>query len=217
MAPGPRVLRGAQAQTFRGVAIDADLSLLAGAARPAAALTPAELEQAASQAREAAARAGYEDGFAAGQRDAAAAAEQIAAGAAQAVNHAIGALEHAAAQLLHSEAPGLADVEGVIVRTAVAIAEAVVGRELRALDDPAREAIARALQLAPDRIDAVARINPADAATLHDITDLAADRAVTVVADDTVERGGCVLDVGPCRVDAQIGPAIRRVREALGQ
>ncbi len=36
-----------------------------------------------------------------------------------------------------------------------------------------------------------------------------------VLADPTVERGGCILDVGPARVDAQLSAAVARVRAEL--
>jgi hypothetical protein len=35
------------------------------------------------------------------------------------------------------------------------------------------------------------------------------------VADHTVERSGAIADAGSCRIDAQIGSALTRVREAL--
>ena len=38
---------------------------------------------------------------------------------------------------------------------------------------------------------------------------------ITVVADPTVERGGCVMTAGPTRIDAQIQPALDRVRQIL--
>ena len=47
------------------------------------------------------------------------------------------------------------------------------------------------------------------------IPDLAQYRPVEIVADHGIERGGCVLEVGACSVDAQITPALARVREVL--
>ena len=34
------------------------------------------------------------------------------------------------------------------------------------------------------------------------------------VGDRAVEPGGCIVDVGECRIDAQIGTAIERLRSA---
>ena len=38
---------------------------------------------------------------------------------------------------------------------------------------------------------------------------------VEVVADVRVAPGGCVLEVGDCRIDAQIAPALDRLRQTL--
>jgi flagellar biosynthesis/type III secretory pathway protein FliH len=35
------------------------------------------------------------------------------------------------------------------------------------------------------------------------------------VADPTIEPGGCILESGSTRVDAQLGPALRRAKQAL--
>lgn len=208
-----RVLRGAAAAKIRGASLDADLSLL----RPIMPLTQtaADVEDATRALREEASRVGYEDGYAAGRTRALAdAREQLDAIAATAQS-VLGALEEAAAALAARQASPVADVEHTVSTMAVQIAEAILGRELRATDTPARDAVQRALQLAPERADAAVRLHPDDLAALSDIAELAPDRAVTLVADPTVERGGCVLDVGPCRIDAQIAPALRRVREVL--
>ena len=208
-----RVLRGAAAAKIRGAALDADLSLL----RPIMpmAQTAADVEEATRAMREEASRVGYEDGYTAGRTRAMAdAREQLDAIGATAET-VLRSLDAAAADLAARQAGVVADVEQTIAAMAVQIAEAILDRELRACDAPARDAVRRALQMAPERADAVARVHPDDLASLGDLTTLTADRTVSVVADPTIERGGCILDVGPCRIDAQIGPALRRVREVL--
>jgi flagellar assembly protein FliH len=57
---------------------------------------------------------------------------------------------------------------------------------------------------------AVARLHPSDAAVLAE-----AEAGVTIIADPAVEPGGCILEVGESRIDAQLGPALDRVRAAL--
>ena len=42
------------------------------------------------------------------------------------------------------------------------------------------------------------------------------DQTAEIVADPTVEPGGCIVDVDACSIDAQIGSAIERMRAALG-
>lgn len=207
-----RVLRGAAAAGIPGAALDADLALL----RPLTHLSAADAEAAAEAIRAEAGRVGYEDGFAAGQAAGMAAGSAQTAAAVARLESALNAAETAAVALAQREAAGVAEVEQHIATMALAIAEAILGRELSAVDAPARSALVRALQLAPKRVDVVARVHPEDADSIGDISTLAADRAVTVIADPAVERGGCVVAAGPCSIDAQIGPALQRVREVLG-
>lgn len=123
---------------------------------------------------------------------------------------------HAAIEDLHRrDAVGLAQLAEETVDLALAIATAVLGRELDTAVDPGRDALVRALAMAPDRGDAVARLHPDDLARLGTIDDATGGRDVQLVADHRVERGGCVLDVGAARIDAQMGPAIERVRAEL--
>ena len=68
----------------------------------------------------------------------------------------------------------------------------------------------RALALAPAG-DAVVRLHPDDIATAGG--DFARD--LTILADPTVEPGGCIVEIGACTIDAQISTALDRVREAL--
>lgn len=212
--PRTRVLRGAAAAAIRGVSMDADLSLLSPF--NAGVVTSAEqAEEAARVIRQEASRVGYEDGYAAGV---AAAADQTRAqqiDAAARIEAALAALEAAAADLAARQQIVVADVERDVAQVATSVAEAILRRELAVCDAPARDAMVRALQLAPPRVDAVARLHPDDAATVGSLAPIAHDRDVTVIADGSVERGGCVLEVGPCRIDAQITPALARVREVL--
>ena len=54
-----------------------------------------------------------------------------------------------------------------------------------------------------------------DLLEVPELTALVPDRQVRVVPDEGVEPGGCVVDAGPCHVDAQIGPALARARQLL--
>ena len=213
--PRTRILRGAAASRIRGVSMDADLSLLRPILPPSAQTVQAA-EDAARALREEASRVGYEDGYAAGRararEDAAAELSTLSAG----VVSALDAVESAAAALTARSAAEVADAERHVIALAVQIAETILGRELDTCDAPARDALTRALQLAPPRTDATARLHPDDLTTMGDLEALRGDRTVTLVADPAVERGGCVLDVGPCRIDAQVGPALARVRKELG-
>lgn len=212
-----RVLRGAAAAGVRGALLGADLTLLAARQPIPASVEPPSQDPAevARVAREEAARTGYLEGFTAGQQDAVLAAHAHAAAAAESTAAALQALDSATAALHERQSIAIADVEQQIVDMALAIAEAVVQRELATSAAPGRDALLRALALAPQRVDAVVRIHPEDLASVGDLTTLTAEREITLIADAAVERGGCVLDAGHCRIDAQISPAMTRVREAL--
>lgn len=166
-----------------------------------------------------------EDGYAAGYQsglDAARAeidleiAEHRAA--AERLVLAAAALERAARDLDARDRLDLARVEHEMFCVGVEIAVELVGRELAALDEPVREAIARAFALAPTRGQPVVRVHPDDLATALEAIDadlIGPSEATTVAPDPTVERGGCIVDVGDCRVDVQLGPAIDRLRTAV--
>lgn len=161
--------------------------------------------------------AGYQAGLDAAAQDVArevaehrAAAERLSAAAA--------ALEAAARALSARDALALDELTGEAFLIGVELATELVGRELRAMDEPVREAIRRAVTLLPERGAPVVRVHPDDLATA---TEAAAAELVTwhgdvtVVPDAGVERGGCVVEVGDCRIDAQLAPAIERLRTAL--
>lgn len=210
-----RVLRGPAVAGVRGVALDADLSLL----RPLIPMTPAaaaDAEAATESIRAEASRVGYEDGFTAGQAAGIAEGQALTAAALARLESALLAVEAAAGDLTVRQAGVVADVERHVATMAVQIAEAIIGRELAALEAPAYDALVRALELAPKGVDVLARVNPADAAAIGDIRSLTAERSVTIIADGAVEPGGCIVDAGACRIDAQITPALQRVREVLG-
>lgn len=127
------------------------------------------------------------------------------------------AVEDAHRQLLAADRIELEEIEADVIELALTLATELVGRELRATDQPVRDALARAMQFVPERRTPVAVVHPDDAAVAAEI--LGADPhwrgTVEIVADARIEPGGCVLEIGECHVDGQIGPAIERMRDAL--
>jgi flagellar assembly protein FliH len=172
-------------------------------------------------------RSGMAEGLAAGR--AAMAAESLAATAR--LDSLARALGDAADDLRRRQALELTELEDILARTAVDLASAIIGRELQVSASPGADALARALALVPAGSMAVARLHPADAAVLAEAEAGAATGAVaggypaapgsgtpasvTIIADPAVEPGGCILEVGESRIDAQLGPALDRVRAAL--
>jgi flagellar assembly protein FliH len=93
----------------------------------------------------------------------------------------------------------------------------LVGADLALREEPARSAVARALRVAPAHTDLVVRLNPHAAIAAWELESLAPGRRLRVVEDDSVEETGCLLEVGSATIDAQIGPALARLRETLAR
>ncbi|MBM6401462.1 FliH/SctL family protein [Phycicoccus sonneratiae] len=113
----------------------------------------------------------------------------------------------------------LRDATDTAARLAVDIAEALVGHHLEVDGCAARDAVARALVEVPRGGTVLVRVHPDDAALLVDDEDslgaLVPTATLELVADPTVERGGCLADIGDRTVDARLSTALARVREVL--
>jgi len=201
-----------RARVLRGVALTRAFSPL-DAELPGPAAIPDPLATAAEERR------GYDDGYARGRAEglaagrAAAAAESAAASAR--LEAAGRSLAAAAEDLRRRQALELTGLEDSLARTAVDLAAAIVGRELEVAASPGADALARALALVPAGSVAVARLHPSDVAALGDEPFGDSPGALTLIPDPAVEPGGCILEVGDSRIDAQLGPALDRVRAAL--
>ena len=127
------------------------------------------------------------------------------------------ALRRAVDELERRDGDTIEGVQEQAVMFAVSLAEELVGRELRSCDDLAIAAVERAMTLTPDRGEVVLRLNAADLTVVQEFTDAVPSVAgrVVLVADVAVERGGCIAVVGPLRIDAQLTPALDRVRAQL--
>ena len=166
-----------------------------------------EVDPAVAAAEE---RRGYDEGYRAGM------AEALAAMAAESAAHLprlealIRSLDESAADLRRRQALELAGLEDALARTAVDLASAIIGRELQVAASPGTDALARAMGLVPAGATARARLHPADAELVTETP-----TGVTIIPDPAVEPGGCILEVGDSRIDAQLGSALDRVRAAL--
>src|SRR4051812_43509589 len=145
-----RVLTG---QQVVGTAVAADLGAVASRAARAIVVSP-ELVEYAKQEGDS---AGFEESQAAGDAESITQAQRhtgLLAGLVQ-------RLGEAADGLLTRETTARHQIEDELVATAFQIAEALVGHELATNEDRGRDALARALALAPERGLVVARLNPA--------------------------------------------------------
>jgi flagellar assembly protein FliH len=104
------------------------------------------------------------------------------------------------------------------VELGLAVAEAILGRELLVAADPGRDALERALRVTPP-LDGVIRVHlhPEDADLLDlDRLPFADARSVVVVPDPTLGRGDCRVATEQGDVDATVAAALDRVRAVLG-
>ncbi len=161
---------------------------------------------------EAARAEAYRQGHAAAVAEIAASAEGERRARLNQLAEAITVAARSVAEQRHASV-SVAEVE--VVELAMELAEAVVQRELAVSRSAATDALERALGLVPSGEDLVVRLNPDDVIDPADLQVLVPDRRVLVVADAGVEIGGCVVDAGPCHVDAQIGPALARARAMI--
>lgn len=227
----PTVLRDLPAGTVAGPALRGDFrsgqwTRLGGSSVVGDTVTETALHDLAERTRAAARAQGYSVGWAEGCRAAGAKAQRQAEDLARSEEQqarrredeqrcAVDALESAIASSRTAFAGTAAALEERIVDIALQVAEAVIGRELSSTDDPGREALERALTVAPVGSAVTVRMHPADRAALG--PDVLDGRAVTVVDDSSLQRGDAIAETDHTVVDACIASALDRVREVLSR
>jgi flagellar assembly protein FliH len=154
------------------------------------------------------------EGYEAGQRDALARAGDIER---QRLHELASAVGDTARAINAERAAAVNVAENDVLELALQLAAVIVGRELELGGAPWRDAIRRALQLAPAETEVRLRLHPQDAASAQADDELTAHLSpmVRIVADPMVERSGAIAEAGSCRIDGQISSALERVREAL--
>ncbi|WP_205862927.1 FliH/SctL family protein [Planosporangium thailandense] len=184
----------------------------------------------ASRLRAEAHAAGYAAGWAQGRQQAELIAEavrrEIAAEARDAaeaqsarVEQALIAISRAVADLEQRMVPVVDHLENLVVETAFILAEAVLGRELTCAEQPGRDALARALALAPTGCPVTVRLHPTDHETVTGGQPGPVEiegRTVTLLADPGLQPGDAVAECDATTIDARIAPALARAREVLG-
>ena len=156
---------------------------------------------------------GRDEGYAAAMAELAAAE---AAGRAAQLRRIADAVAAAAEQVGQARRELVELGAGEAAELAWQLAESVLQREL-AVGRPVLDAVTRALQLVPEDEDLIIRLHPDDTIDAAELAVMVPEATVRVVADPKVEPGGCVIVAGPCRIDAQIGPAMERARAVLAE
>jgi flagellar assembly protein FliH len=178
--------------------------------------------------RAAALAAGYAEGWALGQQQALAAAEAEAerraeqqaamdAAARMRCDSAVAALAQAATQLHQRELPVLDEVGETVLEAALALAAAVLDRELQGLDDTALLALRRSVAPLPGQGPVRVRLSPADHAELTQRLPRPSweGRELDLAADPSLRPGEAVAEADGAVVDGSIASALDRARATL--
>jgi flagellar assembly protein FliH len=195
------------------------------------AAVPARLVE---QARVDARAVGYAQGWSQGLREAAESqATQVAAteaqerllltGHQQRLAAALQALHAAAAQLEQQSVAVTNEISDQILSSAVELAQALLGRELRDPAVAAPAALARILQLAPANEPVTVWLSPADHETLTGAhaTELVATvqgvtgRSISFEVDSALQPGDALGRCGCTTIDARLAEGVDRLRKYL--
>ncbi|GEM_PF-3658608 len=111
--------------------------------------------------------------------------------------------------------------EASLVELALTIARHVVQAELRTNRGLVVTAVQHGLQALEHQASAVVRAHPSEAAYLRqECPDLFGDLAaghITLVPDERIETGGCVIEAGAARIDCQKRTVLAAVEQAFAE
>ncbi|MGE3316914.1 MAG: FliH/SctL family protein [Planctomycetaceae bacterium] len=182
--------------------------------------TRSMLESAAAEADEIRRKA-HQEGLMAGRREgmnqADAQISQVATRSAdEKLRTALPALQQAAYMLRQERDRWLAAWDQAAVRLSTAVAEKLIRSELSNRPELAKGMLAAALELAVGSPQIRVRLNPVDHTSLgvgaEDVVRaLAGCGQATLVVDETVTQGGCVIDTDHGQIDARIETQLERI------
>jgi flagellar assembly protein FliH len=128
------------------------------------------------------------------------------------LHDAITALEHARSELERQDAISMRDAERKAVELAYELCETILEREV-SREGAVLESLERGVALLASREPSVVRCHEDDVETIRGSLP---SGSVRIIPDDSVSRGGCIIEAGAARVDARWESALERVRESLG-
>ena len=125
------------------------------------------------------------------------------------------AIEGAARELARSHAAMVEEARREVAEVAFELARLIIDRELTIAENPGVDAVARALDLVEEGERLTIRMNPDELLDPSDIPVPVAGCEVTVVADQSISRGSCIIEGEAFHIDASIDSALERVRTVL--
>lgn len=154
----------------------------------------------------------WREGHAAGLR------EGLAAGEVP-VRDALAALRGAAESLQAVQAAFVSALEEQLAALAVVVAQQLVQREIQSDPSIVRDLVRQAVELVPADGGIEVRLHPDDLASLQGQLDLYAASGQRIEirwrADDSVERGGYLIDTPQRMVDGRVDPVLRALYERI--
>lgn len=158
--------------------------------------------------------AGYAEGLERGRAEAEDEAAERRRAAEASLGHAYWALLQATARAQAAWDRSQQELESLAIELAMAIAEAVVGRELASVDSLGADALRRALAEGRPRARAIVRLNPDDLAELPASVRKEAE-GLELVGDTELAQGDCVVETAEVTIDARIAAQLARAAAVL--
>lgn len=145
---------------------------------------------------------------------------QVLKDSGQRIGQLLEALQSSLSQLEAGKRRLLAESETGMIRLAIEIARRVCKRVVLNAPESALANAEKLIELIRHHHDAQLRLSPDDLAVIREIAPAWIHQAeqqhhVTIIADESVERGGCLLTSAAGRIDAGIQTQIDRIAEAL--
>ncbi len=165
--------------------------------------------------------AGHAEGLAAGLEEGRATGrEEAFAAAAERLESLADAWEGALARLEADREAMVLDARDDVIRFAAELAARVTRRAIDVEPRRVVDQVAHALGLVMDPTRLVVRVHPEDEPLVGEalpglVRRLRHGAHAELVADDTLERGSCVIETGRGRIDASIGAQLDRIAHAL--
>jgi len=177
------------------------------------ALSPADMLAAARRDAQRIRDEAYKEGYDAGHTEA---AEEVIGEA----NGLLDALKELNSELRAEQERLLSEAEPRLVELAVQIAEKILHHELTQDAGAVRATVAAALSKLTERDRVTIRANPSDVAIINEFKLDVAEafdgvHEVSIVSDENIARGGCIVETDMLRVNGDIAAQLKQIEQQL--